>query len=311
MSDFRIALQLAGVTFKQSPNDSAEIKLCCLFCQERGYGQDYRFRLGVNTSNGKAQCFNCKWKSRHGPEYIAKRLQLGDIALPTKGKEKAVKEARLPKDFEVLKGRQTDYWAKVAKDYITERGVTEKQIREHKIGVSFVGRYNYRIIFPVYYEGSLKGIVARSFTAKEPRYLNSHGAKAIYGLQDKRMYRPILVISEGILKSLAIERALPDVLSVSLLGHTMTDQQADMLLKNHSWKEICLWPDPDMAGIRGFIQIAEQLSLRHKVTIPWPPPKQQADELFSGEIKLAFRDRQPFNQKLILAWQYKPVEKRY
>lgn len=282
--DIRVALQSRGIQFIQSPNDANEIRINCIYCVSRGYSQDFRQRLGINIKKNYAHCFNCKYKSRRALQTLGKKLELGQIdpTLIETDEEKPKEKIKLPEDFESLAGKQDDEWGSLARIYLDGRGVTESQIKKHKIGYSLMGRYKYRVIFPIYvwYDGikgkkrKLEGIVSRSFVDREPRYLNSYGVKTVFNIPSesrrwyrrvKRNRRQILVITEGILKALALERSLSsvneDIYCCALLGHTMTERQEDLITPDR-WDEVVMWPDPDLAGIRGFVQISEQMRLK-------------------------------------------------
>lgn len=330
--DLRIALQSRGVQVIQSPTDHNEIRFNCLFCVERGYTQDFKQRLGINVVKNYGNCFNCGWKSRKAVSIIAKKLSLGEIDARFQEDQTEPEKVKLPEDFELLAGRLDSKWKRKAFNYLRDRNVTRSQMVKHKIGFSLSGRFRYRIIFPVYvpYEGlkgkknKLEGIVARSFVNKEPRYLNSRGIKSVYNLPDESVryaYRvgkglkQILVISEGILKCLAIERALP-VNSIALLGHTMTERQEDLIGPDR-WDEIVLFPDPDIQGARGFIKVGERLSLKAgnddlsmKLSVVWPIPKKQADEMTVEEIKSCFRNREPYTENFVTRWKFQSIKSK-
>jgi len=330
--DLRLVLNRKGLHYQQSPSDPNEIRINCLWCVERGTTQDFRQRLGVNIATGTAHCFNCGFKSRKVIPYLVKRLDLGvvDLIIP---QETETEKVRLPEDFESLIGDQTSKDGRDAKRYLMSRGITEKQIISKNIGFCITGRYRYRIVFPVYSpvdnleswgkKRRLVGIVARSFVGKEPRYLNSTGEKAVYNLPHEsvryeycvhRGIRQILVISEGILKCLAIERALPTVHSVALFGHSMTERQEELIIPDR-WNEIVLFPDPDMQGTKGFQKIAERLSLKAgfgegymNLSVVWPPPDRQADDMGQEEIKTCYTNRRPYTSRLALLWKRQAME---
>lgn len=307
--DIRFALQSQGIEWKKGNNDS-EIRICCVFCVERGESQDYRFRLGINVEKGFCHCFNCGYKRRSFKE-LAYRLELGEVdnaVLLVEGKSTA--KVRLPVDFEQIyfskNSEDDDYWNRKARSYLQSRGLTRNQISDNNIGLSLIGRYGYRIIFPVYSSKDLEGFVARSFlpNARPPRYLNTPGIKSIYNLRKPSSRE--LVLSEGIVKCFRLEnyerqfhRAFD---SGSLLGHDITEYQESMI-KERRYKVITLWPDPDSVGTEGFLKVADKLSSRYRVKIPWPLPKKQADKMTMEEIEKSFEGRRNFNEEVALRWQ--------
>jgi len=252
-------LRSRGITVFQSPTDVDEIRVCCPFCPERGETPDTHFRLGINTRTGKGHCFNCGWKSRQS--WYALRRLVPDLDIDSISKTHSKTEIavgplpRLPQDFMRLT-HCYDALDATARNYLLKRGITMEQIRKKKIGVSYFGNYAYRIIFPVWEEKKLRGIVARDFTGtQKPRYLNSHGDKYLYNFRTA----PEVVLSEGVFKCLRLERVVGDrVVSAALLGHDITETQLGQLVTGKC-RKVILWPDPDSVGRRGIVAVAEKI----------------------------------------------------
>jgi Toprim-like len=267
------ALRASGVEVHPSQQNPAEISICCPFCESAGQTKDWRFRLGINIVKDVAHCFNCGWRSRKAIEDLTQALGLGVFSVETEGtqsreEQEKLSEPALPEDFTRLYKRPSGILFAQAEKYLKRRGVTKEQIEEKEIGVSFVGKYAYRIIFPIYCYGELMGVVARDFTGKQtPPYLNTSGMKSLYNCPDKK--RKSIVLCEGVFDCLAIERTVLkqgncDVAAV--LGRSLTDRQEEQL---EDYRDIYLWPDADLVGIKGFIGIAKQLR-EHRVFIVPP-----------------------------------------
>lgn len=266
-----------------------EINMCCVFCADRAEGEDTRYRLGVNLRTGQAHCFNCGWKSRKdGPRLVGNKL--GEVI----AKEEYFKEdeskpeviVTLPPDFELLWDiRRNDglYWK--AKKYLLDRGVKSNQLRVHSIGVSLSGLYSHRIVIPVYWRGELKSIVARDFTGNSPlRYKNSRGPKYIWNLPFKTRE---VILSEGILKSLAIERVLGKK-AAALLGMHLSQIMLDQLNES-AVERVVIWPDPGKPGVTGARKLAQRLvDENYEVQVIHPTPNAQADELTDTAIAYAY-----------------------
>ena len=282
------ALSQSNIEYKTATKDN-EIWMCCPFC-----GED-RFRFGINTQSGAAHCFNCEWKSKNALPILQKRLRTGELDSQVSDvQDREYEDPELPKDFEVLrKSNCTDRWTRKARRYIRKRGITDEQIKSRQIGVSLVGQYSYRIIFPVVYKKKLLGLVTRDFTDKqEPKYLNSQGMKAIYNVPSKK--RGSIILSEGIVKALWIERTLK-VPSGAFLGSSITREQIRML---KGFTDVVLWPDPDIAGLKGIIKIAQVLKDKFKVWLVYPLPEYQADEMHKDLIKWHFKHNARFDEKM-------------
>lgn len=304
------ALDAKGVEWRKSgkPNN---IWLCCPFCLQRGYTQDTRFRLGVDVSTGQGHCFNCEWKppgQRLALIAIQKRLALGGFVQRETVTTKKLRPIRLPEDFEIIDPKDSDFWMKKAYRYVRSRGVTDAQIKRFKLGLSLSGEYAYRVVAPIYYEGKLVGLVSRALkNTQVPKYKNSVGDKAIYGIMSD-VAQCILV--EGFFDALACDRACgSNYDSFGLLGHSLTGRQLDML---SDYTKFILWPDPDKVGVEGFCVIGAQLKSLGEVRMVVPymdrddyDPSEQSDKSIRQRVHGATLWSQELEHKLKLWLAYK------
>lgn len=262
-----------GIPWRMQPRD--HIAICCVFCPENGETPDSKFRLSINMVTGAAYCFNCLWKSRNAFKAILRNLKM-EVHLEGEVPEIEEQEIpQLPDDFQLLTRASSDL-DKIAIRYLRSRGITPEQVVAKRIGISLIGRFAYRIIFPVRDGKQLKGIVARDFTnQQEPRYLNSIGDKGLYNCNCAPVKTAIL--SEGVFKALRIERLNTGFASMALLGRDITDFQIEQLRKREC-REVILWPDPDRPGRQGAVKIGQKLQENGLlVGVVWPV-YQAADE---------------------------------
>jgi hypothetical protein len=254
---FSQALLLRGVRFRQSAADHAKIHINCPFCPENGKSIDTQYKLCVHAMQGWGRCMHCNWKRRYAVAAVLKQLGIvADGVYAGVGAEEQSEEANveLPHDFTPLVRVYEDL-DRTARDYVLKRGITPEQIKKHKIGVSYTGRYAYRVLFPIKADGKLVGINARDFTGQqEPKYLLSRGEKYIYNLDPKAK---TVVLSEGVIKALKIQQAT-DANSGALLGHSLTDRQLAQV-KASACQHVILYPDAERVGRRGFLNIACRL----------------------------------------------------
>jgi hypothetical protein len=294
------ALLAHGIEFRRNLSDPNEISLCCPYCYEK------KFRLGLNVQKNVAHCFKCEWRSRKAVEELSEALDLGvfsagNFDAQNRGEEGGSGTAApsLPDDFTLLVNPPPGVLYKQAHNYLLGRGVKEWQIQQKKIGVSFCGDYAYRVVFPVYYGRELQGLVTRDFTGKqEPKYKNSPGMKAVYNSPQTKKNKAVLC--EGIFDCLALERVVPtinyDVLA--LLGHGLTERQEERLA---DYRDIILWPDADIPGVKGFLDLAAQLALRHRVYIVPPcESAKDAGEMKSSDLAYAWATRTKLTSSLEL-----------
>lgn len=272
---FRELLVRRGIRFRNHSSKGDEIFLCCPFCVQQGEVADQRFRLGVNVESGLGHCFNCGFSSRSvfvqllrvwalNPAEVGLELE---VHLPAE-----VGPEALPTDYQSLTKVHCDL-DRMARRYVLRRGVTMEQVRDKGIGVSFVGKYAYRVIFPSFFKAHLCGFVARDFTGlQEPRYRTSLGAKWLYNIPNNVRR---VVLAEGIFKALRIETALQDCgernwASGAILGSSISEQQMEHL-NRAGVREVVLWPDPDKPGREGCVTMAESLQQRGMtVGVVWP-----------------------------------------
>lgn len=289
-----------------------EIYICCPFCTDR------RFRFGLNTQLGHGHCFNCDRKFR-GTAIIAlqQHLRLGRWLQPTpvnmlKRPESEV--VRLPEGFEKLGGGGNDHWTRRAYRYLRRRGVSRSQMVRFKIGFTETGRYSYRVVFPIYYRGRLEGFVTRAILPDvDPKYKNSVGDKAIWGLPRKRSERSeTAVLLEGVLDAAACDRVSRTSGSrnfdaLGILGHTLTGRQLDML---RGYRKFILWPDPDKAGVKGFTDMRHalrDLEARVFIVVPNFRDRRDPDEMPPKVRRRKIRQAVPLTDGLAQSLQLKAV----
>ncbi len=113
------------------------------------------------------------------------------------------------------------------RDYLARRRISEDHIARHRIGCALVGRYQGRVILPVFTEGRLFTYQARDITGRAPaKYLGPPGAalgQVLFNLDHARRY-PQIVLCEGIISALC---AGPD--AVASFGKALKPGQVALL----------------------------------------------------------------------------------
>lgn len=305
------ALEGAKIPYRNSWREG-EIWLCCPECG------DERFRLGVNVENGKMHCFNdqCDVASRSAEytfQWLQKKFDTGELEKAAARVKKYVKgKVKLPSDYTPLwEVTKDDYWGWKAYRYLHSRGITRKEMKKKEIGYSLADKfYRYRIIIPVMYKGKLRGIVARDFSGrckkskKYPKYKNSIGSKSLGNIPRHKNKDAVLV--EGMLDAYSIERDITDKDGIATLGDSLTDYQVRQL---RHYKTIYLWPDPDKAGVIGFLKMGKQLYKKHKLMLvkPYKDDTRDPDELTRKEKRKRLRLAVPITDvdMAIAKWKLK------
>lgn len=294
MIDFFTQLSIKGVEVREHTTVPDEFKICCIFCVGRNQGQDFKFRLGFNVKSGLGHCFKCGWSSRKALLEILRAIgseHFGEIRADgfTQQTRTRPEPVTFPDGFEKLKDvDDNDPVFGQARRYARKRGITPSQLRMHEIGATVLDeKFHHRIVFPVRYEGMLAGMVGRDWTGRSfLPYVNSVGNKCAYNVHPEKysMGKKVAIVSEGIPKALAIERATCyKMVSASTLGNSITAIQANQLKQ---FDEVILFVDPDLPGMTGYLAVAENLQpLVGKVSMVWPWPEAQADEMRDQEIR--------------------------
>jgi len=293
------ALRIRGVPVRVSQTDRSEIRICCPFCQARGFSSDQRFRLGLDLRRGWGHCFNCGWKSRNAVSWLSKQLELGAVEFVSarqKSEQRTKKVIQLPEGYTPLKEVWADPfpWYRMVRAYLYDRRMmTRKEIFRLRVGITLVGKYAYRAIFPIYYQGKLRGFVGRGITDEQkPPYLNSVGEKWLFNSPDRpsNAGRKCILV-EGIFDCVRLHRLLSEKYDVmAVLGHSLTEKQEEVLLP---YRKVVLWSDPDSAGITGFLRVAEQMHFAGKKVQIVPPTLLRDVDTYpdNRQVLAAFQNR--------------------
>lgn len=270
-------------------NGAGEVRINCPFCPEMGESVDTRQRLGINFITGVANCFNCRWHSRTNT--LAKILyKLGSADVQIEQEKSILVDdediaVTLPEGFEYLNVKPKVWYHKKAFKYLKDRDIPNWQITAKKLGVTIIGKFAYRIIFPVVHNKQLVGIVGRAWTkTSKMKYLNSEGDKYLWNCPSGKKDIDTLVISEGVFKALKIER-VGMIASASMLGHDLTELHIKQLATLKSLKKVIVWPDPDSVGLRSTIVACRKLEDAGYKAYTIHPPNKQADELSDRRVK--------------------------
>jgi DNA primase len=120
----------------------------------------------------------------------------------------------LPKEFislsEVPKGFNPEY--KHAIHYLTQRGITEKDIIKYNIGYCKEGLYGQRVIIPSYNsDGSLNYFVSRSYYSdNKMKYKNPPISKNVICFDSQVNWNEPIILCEGVFDAITIKRnAIP------------------------------------------------------------------------------------------------------
>ena len=211
---------LTGVLGSHLTLKGNELAFYCPFCNH------HKPKLQVNTETQKWHCWTCNSGGKKLTSLL-KRLDVdrktisiireiyGDSQYNPQLEDADTKVfISLPKEFislsEVPKGFNPEY--KHAINYLTQRGITEKDIIKYNIGYCKEGLYARRVIVPSYNsDGSLNYFVSRSYYPEEKmKYKNPPISKNVICLDSQVNWKEPIILCEGVFDAITIKRnAIP------------------------------------------------------------------------------------------------------
>lgn len=236
-----------------------------------GLHKDVRPSLHINRESGVFNCSPCGYKGNmitlvsrvtgittaDAYEKLSKDTQdfFGEYVVghkPRKFEDRKKKSKRVtmsPSFLKINPGHEMFF------NYLHERGVTETMINYFDIRCCLVGWFNYRIVFPVYFQNKLVSYAARDILKKEERferepdkndyrpYLFPSGVSMgdyLFNYDNLNQFNPLYLV-EGIFDVLNLwKRGYKN--STCIFGKVVSDGQARLLKK---FRNIVVIPDTD------------------------------------------------------------------
>jgi DNA primase len=197
-----------------------ELAFYCPFCNH------HKQKLQVNTETQKWHCWTCNSGGKKLTSLLRKldvdknsisiiREIYGDSNYNPQREDAETKVyISLPKEYislnEPPKGFNPEY--KQAINYLTQRGITQKEIVKYNIGYCKDGLYGRRIIIPSYdSNGLLNYFISRSYYLDEKmKYKNPPISKNIICFDSQINWKEPIILCEGVFDAITIKRnAIP------------------------------------------------------------------------------------------------------
>ena len=197
-----------------------ELAFYCPFCNH------HKQKLQVNTETQKWHCWTCNSGGKKLTSLLRKldvdkntisiiREIYGDSNYNLQQDDLETKVyISLPKEFKSLneppKGFNPEY--KQVINYLTQRGITQKEIIKYNIGYCEDGLYTRRVIIPSYdSNGLLNYFVSRSYYQDEKmKYKNPPISKNIICFESQVNWKQPIILCEGVFDAITIKRnAIP------------------------------------------------------------------------------------------------------
>ncbi len=200
----------------------------CPFCNHPGHKLEINLQANEKGEN-KWACWVCKTRGKTVFSLV-KQLELdkekiSEILKHTKKGEyreytgnNVDKPIELPKEYIPLVGNNDNsILAKIAKNYLKKRNISDIDILRYDIGYCSGGRYDERIIIPSYdINHKLNYFIARSFTGKQPKYLNPEASRDVVIFENLINWNQPLIVCEGGFDAIAIKRNVTPILGKSI-----------------------------------------------------------------------------------------------
>ena len=204
----------------------------CPFCESSSGKQ----KMSINFSKNFAKCWSCDWRAKNIYRIVRRfgtydqrqkyllldgRLDLTefDNFFAEINDEEIKQTISLPEEFVSLCNKNLPSSSMKALKYLNSRGITQKDIRNWKIGYCTGGKYGGRIVIPSYnWEGDANYFIARSFVGDWKRYLNPPVGRDIVFNELYVDWDEEIVLVEGVFDSIvAGSNAIP------ILGSTLRE----------------------------------------------------------------------------------------
>lgn len=261
-----------------------QVRFNCPFCFNT------KFKFYVNTKKGLYYCHRCgvggrietfqspldKFRERIAT-FLVPDLKIANQKDP---------EIQLPKEFThpILPRHGLPY------RYLERRQITEEEQLQYKIGYCSLGPFEDRIILPIYDNGILTYFIGRSFTDREPRYLNSPSSKehVIFKSFEGRVGHAVIV--EGVFSALRVAKVFP---AIALLGKIMSPGQLEMIKQCTDSVTIMLDPDANSYAA----DLAWNMSYHVKTFLVLLSGERDPGDMTEEEIVLTIDSRTKENSK--------------
>ena len=205
-----------------------EVLFSCPFCKH------HKKKLSVNIHKNVFKCWICDANGKSLSKLVRKfgntdarfkwskfedRIEIGDFDnLFEDQKPELEVLINLPANFVSLANKSLPITAKGPLKYLSERGITKKDILRWKIGYCSDGEYANRVIIPSFNkDGYVNYFVARSWIDEFPRYKNPQASKNIIFNELFVDWTKPIILTEGVFDAVKAGNAIP------LLGSTMKE----------------------------------------------------------------------------------------
>lgn len=273
----KLNLQMLGDLRRTGNKDQVRFQECP-FCSNT------KFKFYVNLKKGLYYCHRCgvggRIKTFQSPLDKFKERVSNFLRPGIKVVIKKDPEIMLPKEiiYPIYPKHGMPY------RYLERRQITREEQVRYRIGYCSSGNFEDRIILPVYDNGVLVYFMGRSFTDREPRYMNSPTSKehVIFKSFEGKVGHAVVV--EGVFSALRVAKVFP---AIALLGKIMSPGQRERI--KECTDSITIMLDPDAQ--RNAVDLAWDMSYHIKTWISLLEGERDPGEMSTEEINTIINSR--------------------
>lgn len=214
---------------------------------------------------------------------------------------------RLPPGVQVVPYEE---WPPAPRDYVVQRGITDWQVERWGVGYAgtrwhkFLNPLAGRVVFPVRTAaGRIVSYTGRTYVGAARRYKEPGRAeRADLGAVFGELYWPppeqrrVVVVTEGAIDALAVERAMPALALGGIFGSQLHQGHIARLA---TFGYVVMATDPDPAGNRVAVELEAQLRRWTRVVrLELPPGEDCASaaptalkDAIESALRVVYRDR--------------------
>ncbi len=255
----------------------------CFSCQEGGDLYDLVMQVRDYATRAAA----VGWVEEHFGSATEEDLMVPTIEVVTG----LAQRRRLRMPAGVVTGEPLEAWPTLVREYLEGRGITREQVERWGIGYAVDGRLHGRLVIPVRdVYGDLASYVGRAWLDMPKRFLypreeEGPDLEVLFG--EQHWPRPIpmrgdVVVTEGAIKSLAVERVFPRASHAAIGG---SDVRLMHVTKLSTFRRVVVLTDSDAAGERAGFELEAGLAGSTRVARVRLPEGQDADKLPPEELR--------------------------
>lgn len=283
-------------------SNGKEISVNCIWCSPK----DYKKKLTVNAKTGLFHCWRCNekgnffafvkayGKTTEEPHNFLLGTEISGVVRSTEIET----QISYPEYFRFLSESSSKSLIACSYfRYLFERGLSLNDIDYYNIGFCNVGKFNKRVIVPVYKDNSLVSYIARTITDIKPKVLTPSSLPGTHGIKDyvfnidRAKETKVLYIGEGVFDAISL-----GVSGIALFGKEATRHQLATII-NVFPRRVVICLDGD--AYKYSVKLAQQLMLHiSDIRVAKLPEDKDPSSMDAYILRHCILNAQPFDGSL-------------